>query len=238
MTTEEFSNEFDVLLNSYNQSLPFGASNDLTIALDEYEKSVFLTKAQRELVISLYNGNNQENNSFEKTEEIRRYLEPLVKTTILNEDPNHLGVSDNSTFFKLPNDLLFITYESAYFDYSDCNTSTGVDVVATTQNDFQKTNRNPFRGPSKRRVIRLDAGGGLIELVSTKSIQRYLVRYLSNPTPIILNDFPDNISIEGENIKTECKLNPVLHKKILENAVALAIASKTYKNSNTGNKNV
>ena len=51
MTTEEFSNEFDTLLNSYGE-------NPSTIELDEYEKSVFLTKAQEEIVIDLYSGKN------------------------------------------------------------------------------------------------------------------------------------------------------------------------------------
>ena len=47
MTTEEFSNEFDTLLNSYSVIGKFGkGENPSTIELDEYEKSVFLTKAQ------------------------------------------------------------------------------------------------------------------------------------------------------------------------------------------------
>ena len=42
MTNEEFSNEFDVLYNSITSNQAPG--------LDEYEKSVFLTKAQSQLV--------------------------------------------------------------------------------------------------------------------------------------------------------------------------------------------
>lgn len=43
MTTEEFSNEFDTLLNSNSAIESFGNISD--IKLDEYEKSIFLTKA-------------------------------------------------------------------------------------------------------------------------------------------------------------------------------------------------
>jgi hypothetical protein len=44
MTCEEFSNEFDNLLNSYSRSAIFGKSNGAnSIELDEYEKSLFLT---------------------------------------------------------------------------------------------------------------------------------------------------------------------------------------------------
>ena len=74
MTTEEFSNEFDALLNSYLVTGEFGKVENLsTIKLDEYEKSVFLTRAQEEIIISFYNGKNPFKDSFEKTEEIRRY---------------------------------------------------------------------------------------------------------------------------------------------------------------------
>ena len=44
MSVEEFSNEFDTLLNSYSTAPPYGDENKLDITLDEYEKSVFLTK--------------------------------------------------------------------------------------------------------------------------------------------------------------------------------------------------
>jgi hypothetical protein len=37
MTNQEFSNEFDTLLNSYSKSVQFGKVDSL--ALDEYEKS-------------------------------------------------------------------------------------------------------------------------------------------------------------------------------------------------------
>lgn len=46
MTTEEFSNTFDTLLNSYNSNAVFGeAASKQEIVLDEYEKSVLLTQA-------------------------------------------------------------------------------------------------------------------------------------------------------------------------------------------------
>ena len=63
MTTEEFSNEFDTLLNSY--------SNEYSINIDEYEKSIFLSHAQEEILLELYNGKNQFEDSFEGTEDFR-----------------------------------------------------------------------------------------------------------------------------------------------------------------------
>ena len=59
MAREEFSNGFDVLVNSYKRFKDFDKQELLdSIEFNEYEKSLFLTKAQEELVISLYNGRN------------------------------------------------------------------------------------------------------------------------------------------------------------------------------------
>ncbi len=66
MTRENFSNGFDTLLNSFANTIQFGEPNaKIDIAVDEYEKSLFLTQAQEEEVLSLYNGKNQDRESFE-----------------------------------------------------------------------------------------------------------------------------------------------------------------------------
>ena len=78
MTNEEFSNEFDVLANSNSIVKPFGLT-DTPLEFNEYEKSVFLTKAQETIVRALYSG-NLTGKSFEETEELRKYLNTLVKT--------------------------------------------------------------------------------------------------------------------------------------------------------------
>ena len=59
MTAEEFSNEFDVALASYRRFKGYD-DQDLpdTLEFDEYEKSVFLTKAQEYIVRELYNNNS------------------------------------------------------------------------------------------------------------------------------------------------------------------------------------
>ena len=69
MTPTEFSTEFDILYNNL-------ASNAAP-PLNEYEKSVFLTKAQLDIVVELYSGRNQLGLYFESSEEARTYLKPL-----------------------------------------------------------------------------------------------------------------------------------------------------------------
>ena len=233
MTTEEFSNEFDTLLNSYSNIEVFGKTPS-TIELDEYEKSVFLTNAQEEIVIDLYNGKNPFMDSFEKTEEIRRYLSALIRTyTTSTKEEGYIGLSNKSVFFKLPDDLWFITYESVDLkdDGLGCTDGKGILVMPITQDEYHRIKRNPFRNSNERRTLRLDLSEKVVEIVSKYNIDTYLVRYLSRPAPIILTDLTDNLSINGISVKTECELNPVIHRAILERAVKLAILSRV---PNTG----
>lgn len=236
MTNQEFSDAFSTLLNSYNTMIPQGMEASGEIALDEYEKSLFLTLAQEEIIISLYNGKNPYGESFEKTEELRRYLDGLVKTKVCGaEDRAYgVGVSDKSIFFKLPDDLAYITMEEVRFGDEElgCANGTIASVYPITQDEYHKVKNNPFRGATKYKVLRLDAGDHTVELISNYGIDNYLIRYLAKPSPIILIDLPDGLSIEKESKYTECKLNPNLHKAILERAVNMALQTKGLRRQN------
>lgn len=231
MTIQEFSNIFDTLLNSYNTTAQFGEqASKREIVLDEYEKSVYLTKAQEEVVTNFYNGKNPYGDSFESTEEMRRYLENLVKTKVYSttEQVSGTGVSDNSVFYKLPNDVAFITMEQVtYNDKSlGCYNGSTAAVYPVTQDEYSRIKNNPFRGPTKYKVVRLDSGENAVELVSKYKIEKYLLRYLSKPKPIILETLPNDLTIEGVSEQTECTLHPILHDTILERAVQIALQAK------------
>ena len=230
MTTLEFSNEFDVLINAYANNNAFGDSYDKNnLAFDEYEKSIFLTKAQEEIIIDLYNGKNPFGDSFEKTEEIRRYLSDLIKTyTTTDKKVGYTGLSKSSVFFELPDDLWFITYESVNLkdDRLGCRSGEDISVIPITQDEYHRIGKNPFRGANERKALRLDLSNKVVEIVSKYNVESYLVRYLSRPVPIILTNLADDLSINDISTKTECELNPVIHRAILERAVKLAIISR------------
>lgn len=151
MTIDEFSNSFDTLLNSYALISNFGEeTSKQTITLDEYEKSVLLTKAQEEIVLSLYNGKNPYGEAFEGTEELRRYLSNLITEKslkpITNTSGTPLGLESKSKFFTLPEDLWFITLESVVVDNSKCDAETIMKVYPVKQDEYQAIRDNPFRG--------------------------------------------------------------------------------------------
>lgn len=273
MNNPEFSNEFDLLASSYLNEGGFTISDSSILAFNEYEKSVFLTQAQEKYIISLYNGKNASGESFEKTEEMRRYLHNIVaeyytETPVSGDAKNYIGnnyhgmnkheSSLESTFFQLPEDLWFITYESVQTKPNEakpkCDGGYSIiqDVLPVTQDEFHRIKRNPFRGPSYRRALRLDLSdatikvtdgrqshehtGGIVEIISKYPIGSYYVRYIKKVEPIILIDLPDGLEINGNNKTCECKLHEATHRDILELAVRLAIASRSITNSSKSSK--
>lgn len=328
MTNPEFSIEFDILYNNISSNKAPG--------LNEYEKSVFLTKSQEQIVTELYSGRNNTYNSFEETEEQRRYLSNLVctgscvvlddcplkilakqinkykgvindkeflswKVEALNNDlllfkyigtlpiekvsialyrqsgqtipciyknsdasilvfnlkdtqykehkeitlniqcnewpfPEKVGYAipkdqeikpsigtlkyNKSFIFKLPENLMFVTYESATIANKDIKEAI---VYPVSQDELSKIINNPFRGPSKNRILRLDNNSNTAELISNDIIIDYTIRYIRKPNPIILTDLEDDLSINGISEESECELDSSLHRTILDRAVALAL---------------
>ena len=215
MTNPEFSIEFDILYNNISSNKAPG--------LNEYEKSVFLTKSQEQIVTELYSGRNNTYNSFEETEEQRRYLSNLVYTESLYKvDGSTDNLYDTSYCYELPSDMLFITAEIVKLDNNKI-----ASVYPVSQDELTKIIKNPFRGPSKNRVLRLDLNSNLVELVTdtNTNIKDYKIRYIKKPNPIILESLPegDSLTINNKSSESKCELDSSLHRTILDRAVALAL---------------
>ena len=230
MTANDFSSQLDVLLDSYATAGFERTDNPRTIKLDEYEKSLLLTKSQEDIVIELYSGRNPFGTSFEETEEMRRYLSRLVKEArlepITTSSNKPLGIDSSSKFFTLPDDLWFITYESVQISDGKCDSMKTMDVYPVTQDEYHKIKRNPFRGANNRRALRLDLSDDVVEIVSKHTITEYYLRYLRKLKPIILVNLGDEQNIEGYNTVSECELPETLHQHILDRAVQLALQSR------------
>lgn len=236
-TEQEWSDAFDVLLNSHSQKASIGDTAGVSdIVLDEYEKSVFLTQAQEEVVVNLYNGKNIYGDSFESTEEIRRYLDELICTKICanpvtpgEEDEPLKPIKDSySSIYELPDNLAYITLERIkYLSEDPCVEGWDASVQPVTHDEYNMVKNNPFRGPTKYKALRLDYGENKVEIVSKFPVSEYYIKYLRKPNPIILIDLTDEgLNINGETGPLTCELNSMLHNTILVRAVALAVASR------------
>ena len=132
-----------------------------------------------------------------------------------------------SYFFSLNPRLWFITYESVTIsNEGSCNDGSILDVIPVTQDEYNRIKRNPFRGANNRRALRLDLSNNVIEVRCKYPVQNYYVRYVKYPAPIILEDLPDGLTINGESMMSECELHEALHRQILDRAVLLALQSR------------
>ena len=227
MNVQEFSNSFDTLLQPYIAKESFSEQNNL--AFDEYEKSIFLTKAQEQIVLELYQ-------ELEQSEEVRKYLSNLIKTDnyvpVGEQDETLINNNFKSYKVEISNDILFMIYEQCTLsDENNCINNKIVSVVPTIHDDLDKVLKNPFKSPNSRKVIRLDFDNK-IELISKYNISNYKVRYLKKPNPIILVSLEDNLSINnGDTEVSNGETNPILHERIVQRAVQLAVQSKVKSNN-------
>lgn len=225
MDVQELSNLFDTLLQPYITKDVSGEQN--TLAFDEYEKSIFLTKAQEQIVLELYQ-------ELEQSEENRKYLSNLIKTG------NYIPVGEqdealiNNTFksykVEIEDSVLFMIYEQCTLsDENNCINGRIISVVPTIHDDLDKVLKNPFKSPNNRKVIRLDFDNK-IELISKYNVSNYKIRYLKKPNPIILVKLED-LNIDKKQEVSNGETNPILHERIVQRAVQLAVQSKVKSNN-------
>lgn len=228
MTNPEFNIQFDVLYDNISSNLAPG--------LNKYHKSVFLTRAQEELIKQYYSGRNLLQSGFDGSENVKRALDELVKpykatTTVSSTN----GISSDSKFFEIPENTYFIVFEQITLSDSDsCINGQVVTVRPTTYDEYNLSKKNPFRKPDKKKAWRLDvskqSNKKVVEILSPYNISEYYCRYIEKPDPIVLTDFESDpeltglsLTIDGINTNTECKLSPQLHSEILNRAVEMAI---------------
>lgn len=245
MTTQQFSDEFDTLLNTQSIIKQYGLTQG--IELDEYEKSVFLTYAQEQLVRETYQGLNTKREGFDETELSRRYLDKLIKqatvtSTVAIADTEKLQGS--TTFFELPSDVMVITLEQLEVaSAQECYNGKVISVVPVRQDEYLLLKDNPFKAPTMKGrtniAWRFDYGNNstrVVEIVPPNEVtaSKYIVRYLRKPKPIILTTLPSDLNIDGEINEQTSELDSIFHRQILDLAVIKALQSKSLTTSQQG----
>ena len=237
MSNEELKNEFNIHYNSIaNKSAP---------SIDNYELSVYFTKAQLEIVKNYYDSlSNKKQKGFEGSEKRRIDLKELIKTNLSNTIvENYSNINVNSKFFKIPNDVFLIIYEKINVKLLNCEKLIDSNVVPVTHDEFNNNLNNPFKQPNKTKTWRLSVSKineeNYVELLNFNTLSNYYIRYIKYPNPIIISDlnidFPEeNLKIDNLSTKQECQLNVSIHREIIDRAVQLAL--RDYKPSNLESK--
>ena len=237
MTNEEFSNEFDVLYNSITSNQAPG--------LDEYEKSIFLTKAQSEILREYFNPRvDGANGGFDGSQKRQYDFSSLIKTVKLEANFATVGDEDyvpkidgRGSSFNFPEDY-FLSINEIIVDEESTNKL--FSVVPISYSDYQRLMIKPYAYPPKRIAWRIFIGTIQKTLEDASKVTvpvaeiigkfngrsnnwKYSLRYVKKPNPIILiNLTNDDLSIEGKKTETPCELPSQLHQEILERAVTLA----------------
>lgn len=219
MNTKEFSNSFDILYNNIMSNAAPG--------INEYEKSVLLTKAQDEIIKNYFNpkGNKYQEGVDDST---KRQVSFSNLISVKDGTPitEQTGFDPRSVMYKMPEDVFLILNETLI-------TSSGLrQVIPISFDEYTRLMSKPYKEPLKYQAWRLTTGdpnsGDFIAQIIPHlddNIVRYSVRYIRRPKPIVLVDLSSeygDVSINGVSTVSECELNPVVHEEILQRAVELA----------------
>ena len=229
MTLQEFNTNFDLLYNNI-------ASNQAP-GLDEYEKSVFLTNAQLELVKNYFNPKgNKYQEGFDQSP--KRQLDfstitDLMVYNITDALPNNVvRFNEDSIVFSYNDNFLFIIQELATVTDSVTGTDKNVNIRGITNVEYMMAMNKPYKYPFKHEGWRIIHNTGVRKLELLLSygdhLKSYKIRYIKRPTPIILTDLNEGsylgsgLTIDGLSTPTPCILDESMHAEIVQRAVELA----------------
>lgn len=218
MNHVEFSNGFDVLYNNIMSNAAPG--------INEYEKSVLLTKAQDEILKNYFNPQgNKYQEGFDGSAKRQIDFSGLISVAECTS-LSGAGFDLRAKIYRMPEDVFLIINETL-------TTDTGVkQVIPISFDEYSRLMSKPYKEPLKYQAWRLVTEGSgsdnvVVEVIphSGETVSKYTVRYVRKPKPIVLVDLASeygDVSINGVSTISECELNPLIHEEILQRAVELA----------------
>jgi hypothetical protein len=231
MNVSEFSLEFDVLYNNITSNLSPG--------LSEYEKSVFLTRAQEQIVknhFGIKSNSKQEglNNSIKRDTDFSTLFKTVSINSGITEIPNPTNTLNTRVRrFTIKEDYLFIINEFCEIEKRD--SAGNVDTQLTTvvplhYSEFARLNSGPYKEPNLHEtwriisdVVTVNESTFDLYIRYNWTLTNYIIRYIKKPNPIILEELnTQNLTIDGKHEVSSCELNPILHQEVLDRAVELA----------------
>lgn len=243
---QELSNNFDVLYNNITSNQAPG--------LNEYEKSLFLTKAQKELIKGYFSpkGNPKQEGYDDSPKRQSDFLH-LVETIDLARASQYAdafdsrsipfyyshptgGVTDDDKIEQDRSEKLLILNE--HITYTNQSTTPYKrkiwTIVPISYDEYDRLMQKPYKYPPKNQVWRLFSGKTsthtgrvVVEIIGRFTAEEeanlvYKVRYLKNPDPIILEELPDGLTIDGKNEVSIGSVPEYMYDEVLQRAVELA----------------
>lgn len=227
MSVEEMDNMFDVLYNNITSNQAPG--------LNAYEKSVFLTKGQDEVLKNYFNAKSKGNitqDGFDANQ--KRQIDFSMLTTVETKDSGFdsplFDLRSNTKSVALPTKLMMAINEMVEVTRGASEKKVVLQVIPIKFDEYSRLMSKPYKRPLKYQAWRLinsdTANKADIVVGPSDTINKYSIRYIRRPTPIIVSNL-DDLTIEGESDACDCELDPILHEEILQRAVELAKAAWT-----------
>lgn len=219
MTVEEMDNMFDVLYNNITSNQAPG--------LNAFEKSVFLTKAQDEIVKNYFNPKSKGNSTqddFDGNQKRQVDFSMLTTVSAISSFANPLfDTRGNTKSVSLPDRMMMAINEMA--EVTRDGKTVLLQVIPIKFDEYSRLMSKPFKRPLKYQAWRLinsnSANKADIIIGPSDALTKYTVRYIRRPKPIIVSNL-DGLTIEGTGTTSQCELDPILHEEILQRAVELA----------------
>ncbi len=144
-TVKEWSDGFDVLFNS--------VMSNAAPSIDEYDKSIFLTKAEYEIVKNYFNPKgNKYQEGFDDSIKRQADFATLIDTATLQSVVNANAFDRRSTSYKMPSNVFLVINEQIH------DTVQPYQIVPIAYDEYAKVMQKPYKYPAKNQVWRLITG--------------------------------------------------------------------------------
>ena len=227
MTYAELSNAFDVYSNRHSEQ-KLGS----LLFFDEYEKSLFLTKAANDIVKEMLP-------FYDRNEKIKKQLLTITRSAQISAMAtisDDLRLKKNSIIYELPEDVLYVVAESL----RDANGVILNRIKPLKDDEAYHTFENPFRSSTRGYALRnglsISTSGvvkrysEIITSIPQSSSPEYFIKYICKIPPFIVSDTLNNASVDGTSINNSLNNEAplyILHEKILDRAITIAFMAKS-----------
>ena len=186
---------------------------------------------------------------------IAEYWTVDVNETVYTSEPTitHVEASgDNLEYWTINSEATQYETEPVVTDHeavSAVKTKKDFVIVPISYKEYDREMSKPYAQPLKKQAWRLFQNSAIGFDINSELIPRfnivqsvadsnhvgdtkgdvvfiYKIRYVKRPRPIILESLPNGLEIDGESNESDCELNPIVHRDILNKAMELAFATR------------
>lgn len=237
MSPTEFNDKFDVMYNSITSNAAPG--------LNEYEKSVYLTRAQDELIKNYFNPKgNKYQEGFDGSAKRQIDFSRLIQSVDIIPTTSVTSFDERARDILFPENVLVIVNEMLLLKNNGVKKGTR-QVIPITYDEYTRLMSKPYKEPLKNQAWRLITGQKDVTVDTTTTQYTkaelivnyndlsnditYKLRYVRKPQPIIVADLTstvgDTVTLDNLTGPSGCELDASIHWEILQRAVELAKAA-------------